>query len=360
MAEIITKTEQMTSLERVGTTFQFKEPDRVPAAPLVCGALSRVAGITYGEWSQCTNIEAMVRGANDCLELTGMDGVVALIDLTVEAQAFGCETIFPEFDTAHPNYDNNFIKNPKEDYKKIQKINPKKMQRMKGVIEYVAGMSKAFGKTHAIVGFVYGSLGTLSMMRGPENFFMDLVEYPDEVMGALKVMDEVLEEYALAQVEAGAHSVCYDNLYASQSILGKEIWEKFEGESLKKVCDAIRNTGALVTHHNCGNGIYFDMIDKWGKPHGVSHAYVADDVDSWEEHKAKWGKSILSIGWVPPGPVAMLGTREEIEEECKAEIEIFAKGGGYILATGCEFGPNAPLLNAKIMVDAAKKYGVYK
>lgn len=353
------KTGEMTSLERVGTTFQFKEPDRVPCAPLLCGATHRFVGITYGEWSKCIDIDAMVRGHVDALNMVGHDGVVALIDLSVEAQAFGCEVIFPEFDTAHPNYDDPFIKDPKKDYRKIQKINPRKTQRMKGVIDMIAGLSKEIGKTHAIVGFVYGSLGTLSMMRGPENFFMDLVEYPEEVKAALDVMDEVLEEYALAQIEAGAHSVCYDNLYASQSVLSKDLWEKFEGASLKKVCDAIRNAGALVTHHNCGNGIYFDMIVKWGKPHGISHAYVADDVDNWEEHKAKWGKSILSIGWVPPGPVAMLGTPEEIEEECKAEIEIFAKGGGYILATGCEFGPNAPIYNAKLMVEAAKKYGVY-
>ena len=87
---------------------------------------------------------------------------------------------------------------------------------------------------------------------------------------------------------------------------------------------------------------------------------MADDVDSWEEHKAKWGGKIGTIGWIPPGPVAMLGTPEEIEEECKAEIEIFAPGAGFVLATGCEYPPNAPLRNAKRIVEAAKKYGVYK
>ncbi|MGD2079532.1 MAG: uroporphyrinogen decarboxylase family protein [Nitrospirota bacterium] len=350
--------EQMTSLERVGTALQFKEPDRVPAAPLVCGATHRVAGITYGEWSRGDNVEAMVRGHVDSLKMLGYDGVVALVDLSVEAHDFGCEVIFPEFDTAHPNYDDPFIKGP-EDYKKIERINPRKTKRMKSVIDMIAGLSKEIGKTHAIVGFVYGSLGTLSMMRGPENFFMDLVEHPDVVLPALQLMDEVLEEYAVAQVEAGAHSVCYDNLYASQSILSKDLWEKVEGQGIKKVCDAIQNAGAIVSLHNCGNGIYFDMSQKWANPTAISHAYVADDVDSWEEHKAKWGDKIATIGWIPPGPVAMLGTEEEIEEECKAELEIFKKGGGYILATGCEFPPNSPLYNAKLIADAAKKYGVY-
>jgi uroporphyrinogen decarboxylase len=350
---------EMTSLERVATTLQFKEPDRVPAAPLVCGASHRIAGVTYGEWSSGDDVDAMVRGHLDGLKLLGHDGIVALVDLSVEAHDFGQEVIFQEMNTAYPNYDNHFIKTI-DDYKKIGRLNPKKTKRMKSVLDMISGISKVVGKTHAIVGFVYGSLGVMSMMRGPEKFFMDLIEAPEAVLPALQAMDETLLEYAKAQVEAGAHSVCYDHLYCSQSILSKELWEKFEGPSIKRLCDTIRGMGALVSLHNCGNGIYFDMSLKWANPHAISHAYVADDVDSWEDHKAKWGGKIATIGWIPPGPVAMLGTPEEIEEECKAEIEIFSKGGGFILATGCEYPPNAPLLNARRIVEAAKKYGVYK
>lgn len=351
--------DEMNGLERVATALQFKEADRVPVAPLVCGATHRVAGITYGEWSSGNDVDAMVRGHLDALKLLGHDGIVALVDLSVEAADFGQEVFFPEMSTAYPNYNNPFVKSI-EDYKKIQRINPRKTKRMKSVIDMISGIAKEVGKTHAILGFVYGSLGVMSMMRGAENFFMDLIENPDEVLPALQAMDDTLLEYSLAQVEAGAHCVCYDHLYCSQSILSKELWEKFEGPSLKRLCDAIRDKGALVALHNCGNGIYFDMSMKWANPHVISHAYLSDDVSSWEEQKAKWGSKVPTCGWIPPGPVAMLGTPEEIDEECKAEIDVYAKGGGFILSTGCEFPPNAPLLNAKRIVEASKKYGVYK
>jgi uroporphyrinogen decarboxylase len=350
--------DEMSSLERVAAALTFKECDRVPVAPLVCGASHRFSGITYADWSRLDNTEAMVQGHVDSIEFLGLDGVVTLVDLSVEAGDFGCEVIFPEMDTAHPNYDDPFIKGP-EDYQKIKKIDPRKTPRMKGMIDMIGGLSNEIGSTHAIVGFVYGALGTLSMMRGPEAFFMDLMEHPAEVKEALAIMDEVLLEYALAQAEAGAHGVCYDNLYASQSILGKEMWREFEGEGMLKVCKGIQGTGALVAHHNCGNGIYFDELQEWGMPNVISHAYVADDVDSWEEHKQKWGGQIATMGWIPPGPVAMLGTAEEIEEECQAELEIFKPGQGFVLSTGCEYPPNAPLKNAKLIVEAGKKYGVY-
>ena len=86
----MSRKEEMTSLERVATTLQFKEPDRVPAAPLVCGASCRVAGISLGEWSEGDNVEMMVRGHLESLELIGHDGVVMLVDLSVEAADFGC------------------------------------------------------------------------------------------------------------------------------------------------------------------------------------------------------------------------------------------------------------------------------
>nr|WP_294565441.1 hypothetical protein [uncultured Rhodopila sp.] len=44
--------DELTSLERVGLALQYKKPDRVPAAPLVCGASCRVLGISYDRWSQ--------------------------------------------------------------------------------------------------------------------------------------------------------------------------------------------------------------------------------------------------------------------------------------------------------------------
>lgn len=359
MAEIITKTEQMTSLERVATACQFKEPDRVPTFPLFLGAMHRFAGISFDEWSRCENVPAMVQAHLDAFRLIGHDALVTATDLSVEAGDLGQEIIYPTYDTAHPNYDNPFIKDPRKDYRKLPKVNPRKVGRMKGTIDLIAGLSKEIGKTHAIVGFVYGTIGIISMMRGPERFFQDLIEYPDEVMAAVEFLDDILTDYVKAQLEAGAHGICYDNLYGSQTILSKDMWDKFEGDSVKKIMGVVHDAGALVAFHNCGNGPYFDSTEKFGKPHAFSHAYVADDVDSWEEQKTKWGHKIATIGWIPPGPVCMLGTHEELVEECKAEIEIFAKGGGFILASGCEYPPNASLYNAKLIVESAKKYGVY-
>ena len=55
-----------------------------------------------------------------------------------------------------------------------------------------------------------------------------------------------------------------------------------------------------------------------------------------------------------------VGTPEKVEAECKANIDAMAKGGGFMLATGCELISPDAFDNARLMVDIAKTYGAYK
>jgi uroporphyrinogen decarboxylase len=46
-----------------------------------------------------------------------------------------------------------------------------------------------------------------------------------------------------------------------------------------------------------------------------------------------------------------------VMEECRRVIDDLAPGGGFILAPGCEYPPNANLMNAVVMVETARLYG---
>lgn len=337
---------------------QYKKPDRVPVAPLVCAASSRVLGIGIDEWSK--DAELAVKSLLQAQEIIGMDAFVTLVDLSVEAGDWGQEVVYPRDSTAYTNTANPVIKEV-EDYYHLEKINPRETPRMKHVIDMVRGLSAAKGQEVAIVGFVYGPLGVLSQLRGHERLFMDCLAHPDAVATAEEVITQVLVEYAQAQVEAGAHSICLDTLYSSGSIMSKALWEKLEGPFAKRVADAIRDTGAILTLHNCGNDIYFDVQEKWLHPVGISHAYPADDCQKdWAKHAAKWGKKIVTIGYSVPSNTGLLMSEDEIMEDCRQQIETFKDcDGGFILATGCEFPPNGSLISAMAMVKAAKTYGRY-
>jgi len=351
------KKEQMTSLERIGLALQSKKTDRTPVAPLFCGASHRVLGITYDKWSQDSELATKSLLASQ--ELLGFDAFVTLVDLSVEAADFGQEIIYPKNSTAYPNFDNQFIGNATE-YNKIKLINPRETKRMKGIIDICAGLAKAKGNEVAIIGFIYGPLGVLSQIRGHKELFKDLIRHPKEVLEAIEIITQVLVEFAKAQIEAGAHSVCIDPLYSSPTILSKKQWETFEGPFVERIANAIREAGGIVTVHNCGNGVYFEEVIKWINPVAISVAYPAYGCKTWEEHAKKWGKKVVTIGYSHPANTGLVMSPDEVIEDCRDQIELFrAHEAGFILSTGCEFPPNGNLLSVVAMVTAAKRYGAF-
>jgi len=346
----------MTSLERIGTVLSGGIPDRVPAAPLVCGASRRVYGTTYAEWSQDGELAA--KCMLQAHELVGFDGILGLVDLSVEAADFGQEMIYPLEDTAHPNYDNPFIAGP-DDYAKVERIDVLKAPRMQEMIKYMDIICNERAKDTAIMGFVYGPLGILNMMRGAEKLFKDCYKHPEEVLAAEKVITEVLVDYIKALGKTGVHAIVLDTLFASQSIMSKKMWNKMEAPFAKILADECRANNMMVMVHNCGNGIYFDAQIEAMEPICISFAETTDDCETMAEVKEKWGKKTCLAGYVSPAAFGFLGTPEQMKMECKRQIEELGKDGGFILATGCEFPPNGSLLNAIAMMEAAELYGKY-
>ena len=57
--------------------------------------------------------------------------------------------------------------------------------------------------------------------------------------------------------------------------------------------------------------------------------------------------------------MVITATDEEWEQVIKDQIDIMAPGGGYILATGCEYPANATFERAAKMVELAHTYGTY-
>jgi uroporphyrinogen decarboxylase len=346
----------MTPLERIGTTLQHKEPDRVPAAPLVCGASRRVYGVTYAEWAQDGELAA--KCMLQAQELIGFDGMLTLVDLSVEAADFGQEMVYPVEDTPHPNYNNPFIKTP-DDYLKIEQVDPTKSPRMKEMLRYCDILMNERGDSVGVMGFVYFPLGILSMMRGAELLFRDCMKNREMVHKGMEIITEVLVDYIRAMAKTGVHAIVFDTLFASQCIMSKNLWRETEFPHAKRLAEVCQECEVPIIVHNCGNGIYFDIQIEAMNPVAFSFAYTPDDCEDMVECKEKYGDKVTLIGYVNPAQYMFLGTQEDVRRECKRQIDELAKGGGFILSTGCEFPPNGSLLNAIAMMEAAELYGKY-
>lgn len=346
----------MNSMERVVTALQHKEPDRVPVYPIISGASRRLIDANYKDWS--TNADLCSKALLKAREEFDLDCIVTLIDLSIECTAWGQELIYPLDEAAHPDYSNSLIKDI-EDYALIQKVDYSQCERMMMHIETCKKLATAANGEFPVIAFVFGPLGTLSMLRNQEDMYMDLYDDPAAVKIAASEINETLKDYCRALMKTGINGIMFDTLFASGSIMSKSMWLEMEGDLVKELAHVTREEGGLVMIHNCGQRIYFDAQIEKMNPVAISFLYPSDDCKNFEEVKVKYGNTVTLIGCVTPAS-AVIGTDEAWEQECLESIDSMAKDGGFMLATGCEYPANASFDRARKMVDIAKSYGIYK
>ena len=343
---------QLSSLERVITTFRHREPDRVPVATLVCSAARHIAGIPFPEFARDAAKAADAFAAG--FDFVGGDLVILLLDLSVEAADFGQKMIYPENSTARPDYDDPCLKDT-EDYHRLSPIALSEAHRMQEFVRLCRIMVQRIGFKALVGGFVFSPLGVLGMMRGAEHMFKDCVNHRKAVVKACETITTTLLEFVQAQCDAGVPAIAIDTLYASWNGLPKDLWEEIEGPFVREISRLIKRNGLAVGVHNCGHGPYFDSQIKFMEPEVISFAHLPDDCASDREMKERYGDRITLLGYVPT-PLLISGTPRAVMEECRRQIEALSKGGGYILAPGCEYPPNIPLTNAFALIEAARRY----
>jgi len=342
-------------MERVVKCLRHEEADRVPVYPIMSGVTRKLVNASYERWANdaalCSDAlyEAAVRFELDC--------IVTLIDLSIECDAWGQELIYPEDAAAHPNYGNSVIKSI-DDYAKIKKIDYRAGKRMMTHIDVCRRLVEKANGELPIVAFVFGPLGTLSMLRGQQDMFTDIYDDPDAVKAAAREINETLKDYVNAVIDTGVNAIMLDTLYASGSIMSPAMWLEFEGDLVNELSNICHERGVMVMIHNCGTKIYFkEQIEKIN-PCAISFLHPPADCKDFAECKEKYGDKITLIGCVTP-PNVLIASDEEWDNECKEQIDIFKKGGGYILATGCEYPSGADFSRAGRMVEIAKTYGRY-
>ena len=348
--------EAMTPLERVVTTLNHKEPDRVPVYPLLNGVNRRLINASYPDWSLKADVafEGYARATEDY----GLDVICTLIDLSVEAADFGQKIVYPDHEAAHPDYKDCLLKSS-EDYYHLSPIALPPQGRMMNAVKLNSRLVERYGKEYPVVAFVFGPLGILSMLRGQSNLYMDLLDDPEAVHHGMRAVTDTLKVYIDKLISAGVPAIMFDTLFSSRSILSKKMWTSFEYDYVKELADYVIGKGCMTMIHNCGTGIYFDVQIASIRPAAISFQHLPDDCETPEILKAKYGPVTTLIGCLEP-TWAPFAAEEELRAEIHRQIDLYAKGGGFILATGCEYPANASLRAAEIMVEEARTYGRYR
>ncbi|MBD3350708.1 MAG: hypothetical protein GF364_04390 [Candidatus Lokiarchaeota archaeon] len=250
-----------------------------------------------------------------------------------------------------------FLKSP-EDYYRCMEFNP---DHPANYILVRKGLEAAKGKI-ALYFTVYGAayFETLCDMFG----FKTLFRLLHRNKSFIKKVVKDLSDFAVAQVEhLAARGV---KLFYMSSDLGgntrlmlsPRMWRDFFQAGVTRFCRKVHSYGGKVIMHSCGNSL--DLID-------TLITCGIDALHPWQPYanmdifqgKQKWGDKLTLIGNVSIELLSQEGKTHEVVEYVKKLMKEVKPGGGYILSSSHSLVPTVKWKNAVAMWWAAKKYGKY-
>jgi uroporphyrinogen decarboxylase len=306
---------------------------------IAMGLVAKVAGVSFREYVQ--DYRKLVEGNLICAERFGFDSVGVISDPMREASAYGAVLIFPE--EGVPYSDPPLLASG-IDPKKLNIPDPLDSPRTLDRIKGVELFKQKVHSDYPIIGWVEGVMAETADLRGVNALMYDLVD-EDSEDALIELMDIIFSQqcrFALEQIKAGADVIGVGNAVAS--LVGPSLYEKFGQHYDKKLVRFIKDNGALVKLHICGNisAIMPLLIDV--APDILDIDWMVDLKTASEV----FSKSSVSVcGNINPVAVLYQGDAELIEQKVMECKNINDKT--LLIAAGCEIPAATPEQNLLLM-----------
>ncbi len=193
-------------------------------------------------------------------------------------------------------------------------------------------------------------------LRGTQGIVMDMFRQPDKIHEAMEFVMPQLISSAIGQCDTNDCPVVMmplhkgDDIFMSDKQFETFYWPTFRRELLAMVEEGL-------VPYPIAEGAYNRRLEYISDMPKSAVVWMFDQTNMASAKKTV-GKVSCITGNVPVS-IAYTGTAKDMTEACRKLIETCAPGGGYILTGGTSFDM-AKAENMRAMMEAAKKFGVYK
>lgn len=204
----------------------------------------------------------------------------------------------------------------------------------------------------------YGDIFTMVWeMMGFEQFSFALYDHPELVSALFDKIGNLVLSMFTYFAESDAVDVLWysdDIAYSSGLMMSPTILRQYFFPWLKKIGDLAKRSNKPLIYHTDGllYSVMEDIIDA-----GVDALHpIEPKAMSLAEVKQRYGDRLCLIGHVDVDLLSR-GTREEVRQKVKENIEIAAYNGGYCVGSGNSIPEYVLFDNYIAMLDAAKEFG---
>jgi uroporphyrinogen decarboxylase len=221
---------------------------------------------------------------------------------------------------------------------------------------------------HAIVARAvnsYGPFEQASVLRGREQFYMDLILEPELAQRLIDRCTDVIvrlnEIYVdLIGYEVDMFEIPGDDYGGTEDLLiSPEMFDDMIKPALSRIIQPIKQfrKDLPVAFHT--DGAVMKIVDRLVEI-GVDVLNPLEPLPSndWEQVKRLYGDRLCFMGGIDIKK-AMTGPVKGVDEEVKRCMKVFAPGGGYIMTPSNHLQKDVPPENIALLYEFGKKYGQY-
>ncbi len=291
--------------------------------PILSFPSTQILGISVNEL--ISSAEMQIKGMQTIAEKCNVGASLNMMDLSVEAEAFGAKIRFYEDDI--PAVEKGII----DDVADAENINvPEIGTGRTGIC--IDGIKKAKEKITDIPVFcgVIGPYSLAGRLFDMTELMMECFDSPDEVKILLSKATEFIIKYIKAFKEVGADGVIMAEPAAG--LLSPSLAEEFSMPFVNEIFNEINSDGFIVCYHNCGNsaGDMLDMISELN----------ADIIHLGNAISLKKALEVLPKDKIVMGNVNPVlfrtGTPDDIKNDVQRVFDECSMHENFMISTGCD------------------------
>ena len=269
----------------------------------------------------------------------------SIMDLTVEAEAFGATVNFPENDVPH------VVGRLVSDMESVEKLQVPDLTAGR-VPQYILAnrLTVEYSKDKPVFGGIIGPFSLAGRLYDISELMIACYCEYDIVELLLKKCTEFLKNYCLELKNHDINGVIIAE--PASGLLSNSDCSEFSSQYIKQIVETVQDDNFMVVLHNCGNTGHCTVAMLETKACGYHFGNKIDMVKALNDCP----QNVLVMGNLDPVNTFKSGTPEEIRSTVLELLNATSNYPNYILSSGCDVPAHVPIKNIEAFYGVLEEY----
>ena len=267
-----------------------------------------------------------------------------IMDLTVEAEAFGCAINF--YDNEVPTVSHRLVSS----YDEVAQL-PVPPLTAGRVPQYLLAnqLTAANITDKPVLGGCIGPYSLAGRLFDMTEIMVAIYTEPDTIILLLEKCTQFLIEYTRALKATGINGLIIAEPAAG--LLSDDDCRVYSSYYVKQIIDTIQDDCFSVILHNCGNKGQCTPAMVYTGAAGLHFGNAMNMLEALNSCPPE----TLVLGNIDPVSIFKMSTPEQVKQATKNLLEQTAGYRNFVLSSGCDVPPHTPLENVEAFYDALRQ-----